>query len=149
MWSLRRSTPGQRFLASERYGEIMFELRAVGCSHIAVQVWEAHRTAKHQMLEDVNRASNAGMDVDMLTLGFARRATAYKRPDLLFQDIERLQRLAALAGGLQVIYAGKAHPQDNQGKELIKHIYAVRRPPQKTTSRSPTCPIMISPWGPY
>jgi starch phosphorylase len=78
------------------------------------------------MLEDVNRATNTGMDVDVLTVGFARRATAYKRMDLLFQDIERLQQLATHAGGLQVIYAGKAHPQDHQGKELIKHIYAVK-----------------------
>src|SRR6266567_8319987 len=54
-------------------------------------VWDAHRTAKRQMLEDVNRATNAGMDVDVLTLGFARRAAAYKRIDLLFQDIERLK----------------------------------------------------------
>jgi glycogen phosphorylase len=61
-----------------------------------------------------------------LTLGFARRATAYKRMDLLFQDMERLQQLATRAGGLQVIYAGKAHPQDHQGKELIKHLYAVK-----------------------
>ena len=58
--------------------------------------------------------------------GFARRATAYKRMDLLFQDIERLHQLAARAGGLQVIYAGKAHPQDQQGKELIQRIYAVK-----------------------
>ena len=90
------------------------------------EVWDAHLTAKRQLLEDVNRATNAGMDSDVLTLGFARRATAYKRPDLLFQDIERLRQLAALAGGLQVIYAGKAHPQDHQGKELIKHIYEVK-----------------------
>ena len=65
------------------------------------------------------------MDVDVLTLGFARRA-AYKRMDLLFQDIERLRQLAAHAGGLQVIYAGKAHPQDQQGRELIQRIYAVK-----------------------
>jgi glycogen phosphorylase len=90
------------------------------------EVWDAHLTAKRQMLEDVNRATQTGMDVDVLTVGFARRATAYKRMDLLFQDIERLQQLAARAGGLQVIYAGKAHPQDHQGKELIKHIYAVK-----------------------
>jgi starch phosphorylase len=89
-------------------------------------VWNAHRTAKRRMLEDVNRATQVGMDVDVLTLGFARRATAYKRLDLLFQDIERLQQLAARAGGLQVIYAGKAHPQDQQGKELIQRIYAVK-----------------------
>src|SRR5712691_2564036 len=89
-------------------------------------VWEAHLAAKRQMLEDVNRATHAGMDVDVLTLGFARRATAYKRIDLLFQDIERLRQLAAHTAGLQVIYAGKAHPQDHQGKELIKHIYAIK-----------------------
>ena len=89
-------------------------------------VWDAHLTAKRQMIQDVNRATNAGMDVDVLTLGCARRATAYKRMDLLFQDIERLQQLAAHAGGLQVIYAGKAHPQDQPGKEMIKHIYAVQ-----------------------
>ena len=89
-------------------------------------VWEAHCTAKRHMLEDVNRATNMGMDLDVLTIGFARRATAYKRMDLLFQDSERLRQLAARAGGLQVIYAGKAHPQDYQGKELIKHIHAVK-----------------------
>jgi starch phosphorylase len=90
------------------------------------EVWNAHLTAKRQMLELVNRSTHAGMDVDVLTLGFARRATAYKRLDLLFQDRERLQQLAARAGGLQVIYAGKAHPQDQQGKELIQRIYAVK-----------------------
>jgi len=89
-------------------------------------VWNAHRTAKRRMLEDVNRATHMGMDVDVLTLGFARRATAYKRLDLLFQDRERLRQLAARAGGLQVIYAGKAHPQDQQGKELIQRLYAVK-----------------------
>src|SRR4030095_13990925 len=78
------------------------------------------------MLQEVNRATNTGMDGDVLTLGFARRATAYKRIDLLFQDIERLQQLAAHTGGFQVIYAGKAHPQDQTGKELIKRIYEVK-----------------------
>jgi starch phosphorylase len=90
------------------------------------EVWDAHLSAKRQMIQYVNRTSNAGMDVDVLTLGFARRATAYKRTDLLFQDIERLKQLAAHAGGLQVIYAGKAHPRDHQGKALIKRIYEVK-----------------------
>ena len=90
------------------------------------EVWDAHLSAKRQMIQQVNRTSNAGMDVDVLTLGFARRATAYKRTDLLFQDIERLKQLAAHAGGLQVIYAGKAHPHDHQGKALIKRIYEVK-----------------------
>jgi len=89
-------------------------------------VWDAHLTAKRQMIQEVNRATNAGMDVDVLTLGCARRAAAYKRIDLLFQDIERLKQLATHTGGLQVIYAGKAHPQDQAGKELIKRIHEVR-----------------------
>ena len=90
------------------------------------EVWNAHLTAKRQMLELVNRSTHAGMDVDVLTLGFARRATAYKRMDLLFQDSERLRQLATHARGVQVIYAGKAHPRDQQGKELIQRIYAVK-----------------------
>ena len=90
------------------------------------EVWDAHLTAKRQMLQDVNRATNAGMDVDVLTLGFARRAATYKRLDLLFQDSERLKQLATHTGGLQVIYAGKAHPQDQAGKELIKRIHELK-----------------------
>ena len=58
-----------------------------------------------------------------MTLGFARRATAYKRADLLFSDLERLKRIARQAGPLQVIYAGKAHPRDEGGKALIRRIF--------------------------
>src|SRR5262245_33957117 len=89
-------------------------------------VWDAHLTAKHLMIQEVNRATDAGMDVDVLTLGCARRAAAYKRLDLLFQDRDRLQQLATRTGGLQVIYAGKAHPQDQAGKEIIKRIHEVK-----------------------
>ena len=63
---------------------------------------------------------------DVFTLGFARRAAAYKRADLLFTDIERLKAFAAQGGGLQIVYAGKAHPQDNSGKELIQRIYRAK-----------------------
>jgi len=62
------------------------------------------------------------MDLNVLTLGFARRATAYKRPHLLFHDIDRLLRIAE-KGKIQVIYAGKAHPHDDNGKKLIQGIY--------------------------
>ena len=90
------------------------------------EVWEAHRQQKRLLIQHVNRQTNAGMDKDHLTLGFARRATAYKRPDLLFADIERLRGIAAKAGPLQVVYAGKAHPQDRAGKELIQRIFQAR-----------------------
>jgi starch phosphorylase len=66
------------------------------------------------------------MDVEVLTLGFARRATAYKRADLLFHDSERLQHIARHVGPFQVIYAGKAHPRDQQGKGLIKRIHEIK-----------------------
>lgn len=89
------------------------------------EVWAAHMACKRQLISHVNRETNAGMDIDVLTLGFARRATAYKRPDLLLWDIDTLQRSAAL-GKLQVIFAGKAHPHDQRGKELIAHIFQLK-----------------------
>jgi starch phosphorylase len=88
----------------------------------ALEVWEAHCQAKARLLERVNRGANAGMRADVLTLGFARRATAYKRPHLLLTDPVRLKSIARDAGGLQVVFAGKAHPQDEEGKKLIQEI---------------------------
>ena len=70
--------------------------------------------------------TNAGMDADLFTIGFARRAATYKRADLLFTDIERLKAIASRRGGLQIVYAGKAHPQDEAGKEQIRKIFSAR-----------------------
>lgn len=66
------------------------------------------------------------MDAEVLTIGFARRAAAYKRWDLLFHDIERLKRIASKIGSFQVVFAGKAHPQDQGGKEIIKRIFQIK-----------------------
>jgi len=88
----------------------------------ADEIWSAHRAAKRELLVHVNRETNAGMDMDILTLGFARRATAYKRADLLFRDIERLRGIARKVGKLQIVYAGKAHPRDHDGKKVIQRI---------------------------
>jgi len=90
------------------------------------EIWQAHATAKRELLHHVNIQTNEGMDADLLTIGFARRAAEYKRPDLLFADIERLKSIASRRGGLQVIYAGKAHPQDQAGKEQIQRIFHAR-----------------------
>lgn len=90
------------------------------------ELWAAHQKAKGNLLDFVNRQTNAGMDVDVLTLGFARRAAAYKRADLLFADIERLRRLAREVGPCQIIFAGKAHPRDQHAKELIRRIFQAR-----------------------
>jgi starch phosphorylase len=87
------------------------------------EIWHAHAQAKQTLIRFVNRETNVGMDVDVLTLGFARRAAAYKRGDLIFTDQQRLQEIATKGGGLQLIYAGKAHPADAAGKELIQRIF--------------------------
>lgn len=90
------------------------------------EIWAAHREAKMALVDLVNRETNAGFDRDHLTIGFARRATAYKRGMLIFHDLDRLQRLAKEVGPIQFVFAGKAHPQDQAGKELIRRIHDVR-----------------------
>jgi starch phosphorylase len=86
------------------------------------EVWNAHTETKKQLIEYVNRETNIGMGVDVLTIGYARRAATYKRADLLFTDIGRLKSISSRVRPFQVIYAGKAHPQDQGGKEVIKRI---------------------------
>jgi glycogen phosphorylase len=90
------------------------------------ELWQAHAQMKKQLLNYVNRETNAGMDQDVLTIGFARRAATYKRADLLFQNIEQLKNISSKTGRFQIIYAGKAHPNDQESKELIKHIFQFR-----------------------
>jgi starch phosphorylase len=87
------------------------------------EILQAHAEAKQQMLAQVEERTGARLDSGVLTLGFARRATAYKRPDLVFSDLERLRRIAGQAGPLQVLFAGKAHPRDEGGKTLIRRIF--------------------------
>jgi len=86
------------------------------------QVWQAHTAAKEQLIQEINRRSSAGFDPATFTLAFARRAATYKRAHLLLTDPRRLKRIASQAGALQIVYAGKAHPQDEQGKQLIQQI---------------------------
>lgn len=82
--------------------------------------------AKRTLVEYVNRESNAGFDRNVLTIGFARRLAVYKRAGLIFQDLDRLKKIAREAGPIQIVFAGKAHPRDHEGKELIAHIHAMR-----------------------
>jgi starch phosphorylase len=86
------------------------------------EIWEAHMKAKKDLLNFVNEKANGKMDFDTLVLGFARRATTYKRATLIFSDLKRLKK-ASTTGKIQLIFAGKAHPRDEAGKELIKEIY--------------------------
>jgi starch phosphorylase len=84
----------------------------------------AHARAKEELLAEVGSRTGLVLNPKVLTLGFARRAATYKRATLLFADEERLKEIAAKAGGLQILYAGKAHPQDEPGKALIQQVVA-------------------------
>ena len=89
------------------------------------EVWEAHRQAKERLIDHVNAETNAGMDHDVFTIGAARRATEYKRLDLIFSDVNRLRSVSKQAGKVQLVLAGKAHPKDAPGKGLIRRIFSV------------------------
>ncbi|HVP72311.1 MAG TPA: alpha-glucan family phosphorylase, partial [Phycisphaerales bacterium] len=91
------------------------------------KIWDAHMQAKSGLIDFANRTLNAQMDPNSFTLGFARRAATYKRADLLVSEIETLKRLARTHGPLQIIYAGKAHPRDGGGKDMIKRVHAALR----------------------
>ena len=79
---------------------------------------------KNKILIDyANLAAGSSLSSDVFTLGFARRATEYKRPTLLFSNLERLRTISQ-KGKVQAIFAGKAHPRDEGGKKLIEQIYS-------------------------
>jgi starch phosphorylase len=90
------------------------------------ELWAAHMQAKTELLRYVSSQSQVDLDQEIFTIGFARRITAYKRPDLLFTDIEQLRRIGRDIGRLQVLCAGKAHPCDHDGKVLIQQIFRIR-----------------------
>ncbi len=93
----------------------------------AGEILAAHDEAKHALLAEVRRRTGAELDHNTLTIGFARRATGYKRADLFFTDPARLRRIVSRVGPLQIIYGGKAHPKDDSGKALIQRVFAAAR----------------------
>ena len=86
-------------------------------------IWQAHLEQKQDLLDYANLATDSDLSADVLTLGFARRATPYKRPTMLFSNLDRLRAINR-KGKIQAIFAGKAHPRDSGGKTLIEQIYS-------------------------
>jgi starch phosphorylase len=104
------------------------------------ELWAVHEARRRKLVEwarkyQVERFTQRGasereveeahqiLDPDALTIGFARRFATYKRGDLLLRDVERLKRiLNATDKPVQFVFAGKAHPRDDAGKDLIRHI---------------------------
>jgi glycogen phosphorylase len=98
-----------------------FSLRyALGISRD--EIWNAHLKAKEDLVKYVNKKYNLDMDNETFTIGFARRAATYKRGDLLFYNIDKLIEIASRFKGIQIIYGGKAHPNDYEGKQIIKKV---------------------------
>jgi starch phosphorylase len=91
------------------------------------QIWDAHQMAKRRLLDYIKETHDIEFSLDAFTIGFARRATAYKRADLIFENVDRLKKMVKRHGPLQLVYAGKAHPRDEAGKELIRKIFAVSK----------------------
>jgi len=91
------------------------------------EVCASHLIAKHELMETVRLKTGIKLDPGKFTIGFARRATGYKRADLILADLDRLRQIAKNAGAFQIVYAGKAHPHDSGGKAIIKHIFQAKK----------------------
>ena len=92
----------------------------------AHELWDAHLAAKEEFFAFVRESAHVELDPQVLTLGFARRSTPYKRAELLLTDPGRLESIVARGGRLQVVFGGKAHPNDYGGKEIIQRILRLR-----------------------
>ncbi len=87
------------------------------------RIANAHRVAKHKLIDTIAERTGEALNESVLTLGFARRVATYKRASLLLEDPKRLAKIAKKLGGLQIVFAGKAHPADTAGKGLIKEVF--------------------------
>jgi starch phosphorylase len=86
------------------------------------ELWDAHTRAKQDLINFIHDSAGLQMNADVLTLGFARRATEYKRATMIFSDLDRLREVQN-QDAIQLVFAGKAHPRDTMGKQLIEDIY--------------------------
>ena len=102
------------------------------------EIWEAHRQAKQELLAYVNRETNAGMDADVFTIGFARRVATYKRADLLFPDLDRLRRICPPRPAPSRSSTPARPTPGRGGKELIRRVFeAAAAPPAGHQRRLP------------
>jgi starch phosphorylase len=84
------------------------------------EIWDAHCGAKAMLFQYIEETTGHQLNPDLLTIGFARRVATYKRGNLIFSNLERLLEIGQ--GKIQLVYAGKAHPMDQPGKEIIHSI---------------------------
>lgn len=97
-------------------------------------LWSAHLLAKNDLFKAVHKKTGLSLNPEAFTIGFARRATEYKRADLILTDLDRLRKIAKDVGPFQIIFAGKAHPHDGTGKDILRHIFRAKRALKKSVS---------------
>ncbi|MDF2986235.1 MAG: putative alpha-glucan phosphorylase [Eubacterium sp.] len=100
------------------------EQRIISTLEDGNSLWGAHFEVKKDMIEEIYRRNGVRLDPDVLTVGFARRAAPYKRGDLIFGNKEIIEPLLS-EGKLQIIFSGKAHPNDLTGKGIVANLYAM------------------------
>lgn len=91
------------------------------------EVWQAHVESKRRLLQVIHVKTGLSLDPELFTIGFARRATGYKRADLILSDLDRLKDIGSRSGPFQLVFAGKAHPGDTGGKEIIRRIFRAKK----------------------
>jgi glycogen phosphorylase len=97
--------------------------------------WAIHCENRRQMLEHVRQQTGTELDPDRLTVVWARRMTAYKRPELLVRDLTRLAKLIHHPKRpVQFVVAGAANPADKTGLELVRQVVEAARRPDLTAS---------------
>lgn len=89
-------------------------------------IWDTHQLAKKHLIDYIYKKQKIKLEQRIFTIGFARRFTGYKRSNLLFYNIKKLLSIHKNVGKIQIIYAGKAHPSDDDGKEMIKYIHEIK-----------------------
>jgi starch phosphorylase len=89
-------------------------------------IWRCHLDAKHELIDLVKEAASGHLDPDLPIIGFARRMTGYKRPTLLFSDLDRLAEIAK-RHPFQIVLSGKAHPRDSGGREEVRRLHEIAR----------------------
>ena len=87
------------------------------------EIRQAHQVAKRAMIKAIAQETGVRLSDNVFTLGFARRAATYKRADLIFGDLERLRAIRHHGGPFQIVYGGKAHPSDEEGKAVIRRVF--------------------------
>ncbi len=113
----------------------------------ADEITAAHKQSKLDLLAAIAKSMGQQLDPDALTIGFARRAATYKRADLLFTDLERLRQISERHGPLQILYAGKSHPHDEGGKEVIRRVFRASAALESPSIRILYVPDYDLTWG--